>query len=219
MELKGLKINFLGDSITETYGVSSQDKNYWNLLKQREGLAEARGYGIGGTRYAKKTVPSPVAAWDLDFCERYKTMDDDADVVVIFGGTNDFGHGDAPLGSFDDRDPYTFYGACHTLYRGVIEKYPESVIVIMTPLHRETEDVITGDHGKTRNLHPLSAYVKIIKEVAEYYSLPVLDLWAKSGIQPRVPVIKEKYMPDGLHPNDAGHEIIYARLAGFLKSL
>ena len=219
MELKGLKINFLGDSITEGYGASCVEKAYWNLLKEREGLAEARGYGIGGTRYAKKTVPSPMAIWDQDFCDRYKTMDEDADVIVVFGGTNDYGHGDAPLGSFDDRDPYTFYGACHTLYSGLIEKYPSAVIVILTPLHRLTEDVITGDNGKTKNLHPLSAYVAIEKEVAAYYSLPVLDLWSVSGIQPRVPILREKYVPDGLHPNDAGHELIYARLAGFLKAL
>ena len=35
-------------------------------------------------------------------------MDSDADVVVVFGGTNDFGHGDAKLGTFESRDPYTF---------------------------------------------------------------------------------------------------------------
>ena len=37
-----------------------------------------------------------------------------------------------------------------------------------------------------------------------------------SGIQPEIEVIKEKYCPDGLHPNDEGHkrmaEIIEASL-------
>lgn len=57
------------------------------------------------------------------------------------------------------------------------------------------------------------------KETARYYSLPVLDLYAVSGIQPEVNIIREMYMPDGLHPNDAGAEIIAKRLMGFLKSL
>jgi lysophospholipase L1-like esterase len=58
-----------------------------------------------------------------------------------------------------------------------------------------------------------------LKEVLEFYSIPTLDLWACSGIQPKVDVLKEKYCPDGLHPNDAGHKLIADRLAGFLKTL
>ena len=45
-------------------------------------------------------------------------------------GTNDFGHGDAPLGSFSDRTPYTFYGACHLLMESLINKYPASTIFV-----------------------------------------------------------------------------------------
>ena len=59
----------------------------------------------------------------------------------------------------------------------------------------------------------------IIKEVARWYSLPVLDLFASSGLQPRVPVIQEKYVPDGLHPNDAGHVILADKIAAFLRAL
>ena len=221
MKLEGIKINFLGDSITEGHGVSSVENTYWNLLKRNEGLAEARGYGISGTRIAKKRIPSEKARWDLDFIQRYTEMNDDADAVVIFGGTNDFGHGDAPLGKMSDRTPYTFYGACHTLFEGVINKYPEATIVVMTPLHRIQEDDPRGDGFKKdgEGVAPLVEYVNVIKEVAAYYSLPVLDLWSVSGIQPKVDVLREKYCPDGLHPNDAGHKIIASRLAGFLKSL
>jgi lysophospholipase L1-like esterase len=78
---------------------------------------------------------------------------------------------------------------------------------------------VCGSGDKQVNLAPLSAYVQIIREVAEYYSLPVLDLWSVSGIQPRVEVIKKTYCPDGLHPNDAGHALIAARLKGFLEAL
>ena len=47
--------------------------------------------------------------------------------------------------------------------------------------------------------------------------VPVLDLYAVSGIQPEIEIIREMYMPDGLHPNDAGTEIIAKRLMGFLS--
>ncbi len=88
----------------------------------------------------------------------------------------------------------------------------------MTPLHRETEDVKTKDNG-TPNEMPLSGYVSIIKEVAGYYGLPVLDLFNMSGMQPKVEIIKKEYMPDGLHPSDKGARKIAERLYGFLSAL
>ncbi len=217
MELKGLKINFLGDSITEGVGVSTLDNVYWKRLERDEGLAVARGYGISATRIARQSTFAGADSErrDLDFCYRALQMDDDADVVVVFGGTNDFGHGDAPIGSPDDRTPDTFIGACHTLFCSLIEKYPSGTIVIMTPLHRQDEDFsLESEHTE-----PLYVYVDIIRQIAAYYALPVLDLWSISGIQPRHKVILERYCPDGLHPNDAGHALIASRLAGFLKSL
>jgi lysophospholipase L1-like esterase len=62
-------------------------------------------------------------------------------------------------------------------------------------------------------------YVDIIKEVARYYSLPVLDLFATAGIQPKLAVQKEALCPDGLHPNDAGYRRITDRLTAFLLAL
>ena len=61
MELKGKKIAFLGDSITEGCGTSSIDKTFWSIIAQRTG-AECFGYGIGGTRIApQKNVPEVVS--------------------------------------------------------------------------------------------------------------------------------------------------------------
>ena len=65
----------------------------------------------------------------------------------------------------------------------------------------------------------LGDYVDIILEVAGYYGIPVLDLHRVSGLQPEVPALRERYMPDGLHPNDAGHALICSRLKGFLETL
>ena len=219
MELKGKRINFLGDSITEGHGTSGPEKCFVSLLKDKLELAESRNYGIGGTRFAVQLTPSAEPRWDLNFCSRVAEMEPDADVVVVFGGTNDFGHGDAPLGSREDRTPETFWGACHTLMRSLIEKYPEAAIVVLTPLHRLNEDNVRGDGFKAEDVAPLSTYVEIIREAACWYSLPVLDLFAVSGMQPRVPVIQEKYVPDGLHPNDAGHVILADRIAAFLRAL
>ena len=216
MELKGTKINFLGDSITEGAGTSSPDRMF-TMLIEREYGAICQNYGIGGTRIARQKTPTE-EKWDRDFISRVPEMDNDADIVVVFGGTNDFGHGDAPLGTMSDRTPYTFYGALHCLYTALTEKYPDVPIVVLTPLHRITEDIPTGDN-KPAPVGTLKEYVNIIREVAEYYSLPVLDLFKESGLQPKIPVIQQKYVPDGLHPNDAGNEILAHKIARFLEML
>ena len=211
MEIKNRKINFLGDSITEGCGTSGPEFHYVNIFARKFGPCTVRNYGIGGTRLARQKTPSAKPRHDLDFCSRVNEMDPDADLIVVFGGTNDYGHGDAPIGCFEDRTPDTFYGACHTLMTSLIERYPDADIVFMTPLHRAVEE----QPGKL----PLSGYVAIIREVAAYYALPVLDLYTVSGIQPKVKIMREKFMPDGLHPNNAGAEKIADRLGNFLLSL
>ena len=143
----------------------------------------------------------------------------DADIVVVFGGTNDFGHGDAAFGSMTDRTDKTFYGALHVLYRKLFERYPNAQLVVMTPTHRLSEEDRDWNELGIRRVGILADYVEAIRQVAEYYAIPVLDLWRVSGIQPKVDILKEKYMPDGLHPNDAGHELIANKLIGFLNTL
>ena len=218
MNLKGSKINFLGDSITEGCGSSSADKRFTNLILQRYG-AVCRNYGIGGTRIALQHTPSEDPVWDRNFTSRVDEMDPDADAVVVFGGTNDFGHGDAPIGKMEDRTAYTFYGALHVLFASLLTKYPKSKIVTITPLHRCNEDDPRGEGNKKEDVGTLYRYVAIIREVAEYYSIPVLDLFACSGLQPCVPIIRQMYLPDGLHPNDAGHVILAEKIADFLMVL
>lgn len=212
MNLTGLKINFLGDSITEGHGCSSIETCFASKIAAEYGTV-TRNYGIGGTRISRQTTPSEWPRHDLDFPSRVDEMDADANVIVVFGGTNDFGHGDAAFGEFSDRTVWTFCGALHVLYTALLEKYPGKTIVVLTPLHRESES-IPNMHGKV-----LEDYVDMIRKIAGYYSLPVLDLWACSGIQPAVPVMKEMYMPDGLHPNDAGHVILAGKIAKFIESL
>ncbi len=221
MELKGLKVNFLGDSITQIYNASSEETVYHGVLKQMAELGVTRNYGISGTRYAiqKKIGTGDYEYVDVNsFSERFDKMDDDADLIIVFGGTNDYGHGDAPIGKFSDREPTTFYGACHYLYSGLIKKYLGKKIVILTPTHRLGELEKSRDERVSED-NCLLDYVNAIREVAEFYSLPVCDLFKNSGLQPAIEEVRENFMPDGLHPNDAGHKKIAEVLYSFLKAL
>ncbi|MFU0827863.1 MAG: SGNH-hydro domain-containing protein [Lachnoclostridium sp.] len=221
MQLKGKTINFLGDSITEGVGASEDKYRYVDQIAAMTG-AVCRNYGVSGTRISQQPDPSPSECldWDYDFLSRAKTMLD-ADVVVVFGGTNDFGHGYAPIGKMEDRSQKTFYGALHCLFTYLMERFPKAQLVVMTPLHRDNENNPMGDGGnrKTVATGVLRDYVVAEREVAEYYSIPVLDLYAVSGIQPAVKINRELYLPDGLHPSDLGHRLIAEKFVNFMKLL
>lgn len=218
MELKNKKIAFLGDSITEGCVASSLENSFWGLVARDTG-AISYGYGIGGTRIAPQHTPSAEPAYDRYYASRVDDMIPDADIVVVFGGTNDFGHGDAALGTPDDREEDTFCGALHALLEKLIMRYPYAQLVVLTPTHRADEEILDhGDTGAPRQAK-LVEYVNAITEICGYYAVPVLDLFRTSGLQPRVPLLRELYNPDGLHPNDAGHRRIADRLIGFLTAL
>ncbi len=211
MNLQGKIINVLGDSITQGHGTSGPEHFYVNVLGKLVGAAEVRNFGIGGTRLARQygadNYPWP-------FYERFRNMPDDADLVLVFGGTNDYGHGDAPFGAWGDSTPDTFVGACHYLFSELVKKYPTSRIVIMTPLQTSYDQNPSGVTGR-----PLIDYVDAIMDVAAHYSLPVLDLYRTAGICPRIDAQRELFMPDGLHPNDAGAYRLAERVAAFLETL
>lgn len=220
MELKGKKINFLGDSITEGHGTSDcGTKPFHQLLKVRCGLAEARNYGKGGTKIARLPVITD-NPFDQDFNLRAVDMNHDADAVVVFGGTNDFGHGTIPLGDIDSRDIHTFYGGLHTLCNFLINTYKDKPIIFMTPLHRLNEVLDHNNRLKegNTNARPLIDFVRAVREVCEFYGIPVLDLYRDCALYGQNWAWCEKYMPDGLHPSDAGHELIANKLQKFLEN-
>ncbi len=216
MKIKGKKVVFLGDSITEGVGASDVAHRYANVFAK---LAKCDIFvdGISGTRIAKQQAKSAIESYDRNFVSRVPALPSDADFVVVFGGTNDFGHGDAPFGEMSDRTQDTFCGAMHVLCKALIEKYPYATIVFLSPMHRLWEDELINEYGVPRK--PLIEYVNAIKAICQYYSLPVLDLYSISGMQPAVDVIKETYMPDGLHPSNAGMEKIARLLKQFILNL
>ena len=224
MELKGKIIDFLGDSITEGVGVTDRANNrYDNVLKKNCELAETHNYGIGGTRLAHQRTPSAKPRHDLCFCGRAYDLKKTADIVVVYGGINDYIHGDAPFGKMGDTTPATFCGGVYFLMELLRTLHPGKTIVFMTPARLDYD----GNDGSKPSMRPnkgpdakpLLCYVDVIEKTAAQFDIPVLNLYEKLGIDPTNPEDKEKYTIDGLHFNDDGHHILAARLQAFLEAL
>jgi lysophospholipase L1-like esterase len=222
MDLKGKTISFLGDSITEGACVSDIGKNrYDNVVFRELGLKKVNNYGISGTRITHQFTPSEKARHDLNFCGRCFDMDPSSDVIVVFGGTNDYEHGDAPVGTVGDKCRITFCGSYDYLIDKIRELYPKAKLVVMTPAHRK-DDALPS--VKKRELFgiigsELKEYVDDIVEICRRKNVPVLNLYEKLGIDPNNEDDCKKYTGDGLHFNDNGHQVIGKLLASFLRDL
>ena len=200
MDLNNKKIVFLGDSITEGWGASSPDKAYHQLIKNEYNLSLACEAGIGGSRIAKQKNPTLFSVrQDLYFGLRADYMPKDVDMVIVFGGTNDFGHGDAAFGDINSYDDYTFIGALNNLIIKLKNLYPNKEIIFMTPLHRLYEDISLNNSGKL-----LIDYVNAIIDATKRHDVKLIDLFNELELEPNDPNL----LPDGLHPNDEGHKMM-----------
>ena len=206
-----LKINFLGDSITEGAAASKVENTYVYLVgKMTNSLT--RNYGIGGSRFAKQIKPSEEPRYDMYFASRVKDMDHSADLVFVFGGTNDYGHGDAPFGKMGDKTVDTFYGSIDYLVNELLKYYKKEQIIFIPPLYRLNEEDTRGEGGKPLGSKTLQEYRDAMIEVLKHYDIKVLDLKDKIGKPENNPLIA-----DGLHPNDAGHHLLAELISEYIK--
>ena len=209
-----MKINFLGDSITAGAMLTSPEDEYTVLLCNMLGATE-QNYGISGTRIARQTKSKPGsdASCDRDFLSRADELAD-ADFTFVFGGTNDYGHGDAPLGCVEDKTPYSFYGALNLLCKKLINKFGKDKLCFIIPLPRFDEDNPFGDSSKEVEGEPLSVYRAAIIERMNKFGIDYIDMTSDFPLPQSK--AEDDYFADGLHPNKNGHRVIANILRGYL---
>ena len=225
MDIKGYTVNFLGDSITVGVGVSDiPNCRYDNRIAKMCGLSRVYNYSVNGSRLAHQTFPSAKPWYDLCVCGRAYDMDTTADMVIVFGGVNDYIHGDAPFGEPGDTTPATFCGGVYYLMHFLRETYGNKPVIFLTParcfLRHEVDDQMPSVHAAKRVPgKPLRAYVDAILDTAGQFDIRVLDLYNDLGVDPHIPEQFETYTTDGLHFNDAGHALIAQKLKELIESM
>ncbi len=180
----------LGDSITAGEKLSSQSQTYASLLGKKIG-ATVHNYGLGGSAVA--------GIHPNRFLDRYQYMDPSANLIMVFGGTNDYGF-DTALGKMGDRTDETYYGGLNQLMSGLQQMYPDAEIVFITPLKRE-KDSKQNKYGNT-----LNQYVQAVMDMAMFYNYRVINVY-----EPEILNFASQmnlYMKDGIHPNAIAHEML-----------
>lgn len=193
-----------GDSIAAGYG----GLGFENYIAARTGI-RVLNRGIGSTGYLKTVEAGTdhiVGQGDIiaginqtvDYAannvQARITADIDTieqDIILLMCGTND-------NGVYTQQEIIASMTACtETIFNA--GKIP----VVISPLLRQNAAII-----------PL---VNAMREECEAHGVPFLDM-TRIGINPNRTASRTKYMPDGLHPNNAGYQIIAAYIANFLKN-
>lgn len=213
------KVACLGDSITEgANGEGGLIDSYVPKLKQYIGT-DAQNFGKSGALITKKTDD------DISFVNRVGAITGQ-DVVTIFGGINDF-QWDAPLGTMADGadKPTTFYGALKYVITTLSANNPKAKLMLITPMKTTSFKYHTFDDSgnliKNGTGNTQLNYVNAIKQVADYYSIPVLDMYSCSNYSPYLPsqVGHDNFTVDGLHPTAHGYERIAQTIGHAINNL
>lgn len=225
--LAGKKVAFIGDSITAAGGYANTFANLYgctvvNLGVSGTCIANNTSNNLGANRFVTRATAENLAGVDL---------------IVVFGGTNDFSYDIKPIGDLfvvQDRtatgnignktivapaDTDAFGGALHDLIKTIQTNAPTIPIVFMTPLRRgryTASNPTSLENNKNGNF--MREFAEAIIEICTFYSIPVLDLNAVSNLDFTNTDIAAKYSSDTLHPNAAGHTLIGNMLFRFVEA-
>ena len=210
IDFSDLSIACLGDSITEATNLSDmedyQQYSYPTRLKEILEADSVTNLGIGGSSIGRY--------WDNAFVDRFTEIPADTDLIVVMGGTNDgFCLNQEELGTMEERKANTFIGDLDELMRGLKENYPDATIVFATPLPNVLHDILRKERDY---LLPQSVLVGAIKQLAGEYEIPVIDLYNSNILDTHDAAVIYNYMPDGVHGNADGYNILAEHFAAEL---
>lgn len=205
----------LGDSLTEVNFRAST--NYVGYITEELGITTSN-LGISGAGYKKasgggNTITSEIASI-LNY--NYNT-----DIITVMGSINDFEYIANDLGELGDTTTDTLYGAMYVFFNTLQTAFMGTRLGIITP-------PVTGN---TYNLNKenFAKYNKALKDTAELFGVPVLDLTYSCNLKPWESNFRNTFYSadgeggtgqvDSVHPNSKGHWLIHSKIKEFLKTL
>lgn len=239
----GKKISFLGDSIT-TFGVPDQDnatgtytypgnrcrypqndllidvnKCWWKMLVDKLGADLGINESWAGSRVSNTSATDTGDVGPnrcISSLTRIGHLDDNGapDIIIVYAGTNDIGNS-VTIGTFDTTSPKdlteaqiasldvtTFANAYRAMLIRLQYYYRTSRIIVCFPNFTNTY----------YDMANLDDYIEVIREECDYFGVEYIDLRA-SGI---TIYNRTSYMPDGVHPNATGMELLFNKVYNYL---
>lgn len=213
LDFSDKKIACLGDSITQAANLENmedyQQYSYPTKLAEVLGAKEVVNLGIGGSSLGRY--------WQDAFVERYMEIPEDTDLILVMGGTNDgFCLHKENVGNFEERSPRTLIGDLDELMRGLKENYPDAEVVFLTPLPNVLHDILRRERPELMSQRVI---VDSMIALAKEYEFDVIDLYDSNLLDSHDAAVISNYMPDGVHCNPDGYQILAEHIAADLIRL
>lgn len=213
LDFSDKKIACLGDSITQAANLENmedyQQYSYPTKLAEILGAKEVVNLGIGGSSIGRY--------WQDAYVERYREIPEDTDLILVMGGTNDgFCLHRENVGNFEERAPRTLIGDLDELMRGLKENYPNAEVVFITPLPNVLHDILRKERPELMSQRVI---VDSMIALAKEYEFNVIDLYDSNLLDSHDAAVISNYMPDGVHCNPDGYQILAEHIAADLIRL
>lgn len=203
--LKSKRLAFCGDSIT--YGLNQDGGARLDAFPDQVGRllgCQTTNYGVSS---ASVGGTSP-RVWSKD----YTVVSTEEDIIGVMIGINDF-YREYSLGNKDGSSG--FYKDLHTMWKGFISRFPPSAGKRLFCMIYPYYDVKPN----------WEKWTAAMQEVAEYYSIPILDFSKELGINPHMDVNFEYWREEGrgtgkhnAHPTQITHDMMAKVVAAYIKS-
>lgn len=203
--LKSKRLAFCGDSIT--YGLNQDGGARLDAFPDQVGRllgCQTTNYGVSS---ASVGGDAP-RVWSKD----YTVVSAEEDIIGVMIGINDF-YRDYSLGNKDGSSG--FYKNLHTMWKGLINRFPPSAGKRLFCMIYPYYDVKPN----------WEKWTAAMQEVAEYYSIPILDFSKELGINPHMDVNFEYWREEGsgtgkhnAHPTQLTHDMMTKVVAAYIKS-
>lgn len=233
LKLKGKKVMFFGDSITE------KSYFYRDALTALTGIKTVGCFAVSGATFKGGVVsdlhgdPAFGKAGNHLSNQIQKLLNNVSnyevpDIVIISASINDgtgivsptnydesqFTTEDGEYVDVDTCSLSTFTGAARWAYEKIMSVYPKALVVFCTPLQARWAKGFESSKSKR----------DAIVSVCERMSVPYIDAFYDSGVYGRYEFSGSngKYLRDGIHPNEAGAVALakcYARKLEYLMSM
>ena len=216
---------FAGDSFSAGLGLSTfsdgvfkgMPKTYPYLIALRNGMIDIVNDAISGS--AMTYQEGNALTNNAYSVSRYKNIPADVDYITLYFGINDSNY-QSPVGTIDDADNTTFYGAWNVVMKYIITNHPLAKIGIIitngaSPEYTAAERAIAKKYGVS--------FLDLELDVKIPYFLRQAEKAAALNIPTDVVNLRTQTYalnpPYDTHPNEKAHEFESTFIESWLKSL
>ena len=210
IDFSELKIVCLGDELT--YGNGGSDKSKGGKISYCDFLEETLDCKVSNMGLNKTTIGNYYN--DYSFVDRQEDIPEDTDIVIIFGGINDYllqgSYGE--FGTIEKKNSYC--NGLKTIIENINEKNEDVEIFFVTTYKNDKELHYSDDSLHTS---PFKDYMNSQIAIAKKYeNVHVIDFYNTGILNSTISETGTKLTSDGFLLNDEGNELMGEHIAANL---